>query len=51
MRGTIKALPEGKKAPDNHELVADWWQCLGKAPGGDDAFTNQIAEVGHTTYC
>ncbi|KAE8224744.1 hypothetical protein CF319_g2403 [Tilletia indica] len=44
IQGTIKALPEGKKAPDNHELVADWWQVIGKAPGGDDAFTNQIAE-------
>ncbi|KAK0526507.1 asparagine--tRNA ligase [Tilletia horrida] len=44
IQGTIKALPEGKKAPDNHELAADWWQVIGKAPGGDDAFTNKIAE-------
>jgi len=44
IQGVIKALPEGKKAPDNHELQADWWQVIGKAPGGDDAFTNQIAE-------
>ncbi|CAD6910806.1 unnamed protein product [Tilletia laevis] len=42
---TIKALPEGKNAPDNHKLVADWWQVIGKAPSGDDAFTNQIAEA------
>jgi asparaginyl-tRNA synthetase len=42
--GTLKALPEGKSAPDNHELSADWWQCIGKAPGGDDAFTNKVAE-------
>lgn len=44
IRGTLKALPEGKSAPDNHELVADWWQCVGKAPGGDDAFTNKVSE-------
>ncbi|WFD00204.1 asparagine--tRNA ligase [Malassezia yamatoensis] len=42
--GTVKALPEGKKAPGNHELVVDYWKCLGKAPGGDDAFTNRISE-------
>lgn len=42
--GTLKALPEGKSAPDNHELSADWWRCIGKAPGGDDAFTNKVAE-------
>ena len=36
MYGTIKALPEGKTAPDNHELVVDYWVCVGKAPGGDD---------------
>lgn len=44
IRGTLKALPEGKSAPDNHELAADWWRCVGKAPGGDEAFTNKIAE-------
>lgn len=44
IKGTIKALPEGKSAPDNHELVADWWRCVGKAPGGDDAFTNKVSE-------
>ncbi|PWN97009.1 putative DED81-asparaginyl-tRNA-synthetase [Tilletiopsis washingtonensis] len=42
--GTIKALPEGKSAPDNHELAADWWRCIGKAPGGDEAFLNRVAE-------
>lgn len=42
--GTINALPEGKTAPDNHELVADWWRVIGKAPGGDDAVTNKISE-------
>ncbi|PWN50146.1 asparaginyl-tRNA synthetase [Violaceomyces palustris] len=44
IRGVIKSLPEGKTAPDGHELVADWWQCIGKAPGGDESFTNLVAE-------
>ena len=42
--GVIKALPEGKKAPGNHELVVDYWKCIGKAPGGEDAVTNRISE-------
>lgn len=40
--GTLKAVPEGKNAPDGHELVADWWQVIGKAPGGDDAISNRV---------
>jgi asparaginyl-tRNA synthetase len=43
--GTIKALPPGKKAPDNHELSADWWAVVGKAPGGDDAISNMVSGV------
>ena len=42
--GEIRALPEGKTAPDNHELVVDYWECVGKAPGGDEAITNRISE-------
>ena len=42
--GVIQVLPEGKTAPDNHELAVDYWQCLGKAPGGEEAFTNKISE-------
>ncbi|KAN0062680.1 asparagine--tRNA ligase [Thecaphora frezii] len=45
IQGRIKALPEGKTAPGGHELVADYWRCLGKAPGGDEAFTNVVAET------
>jgi len=44
LTGTINALPEGKKAPDNHELVCDWWRVVGRAPGGDDAISNKVSE-------
>ncbi|TIA77909.1 hypothetical protein E3P92_04045 [Wallemia ichthyophaga] len=40
--GTLKAVKEGQSAPGNHELVADFWKVLGKAPAGDEAFTNKV---------
>ncbi|CAJ0744984.1 22220_t:CDS:10 [Entrophospora sp. SA101] len=40
--GVISELPEGKSAPDNHELNVDYWEVFHKAPGGDDAFTNKL---------
>ncbi|BGP17766.1 asparagine--tRNA ligase [Rhodosporidiobolus nylandii] len=42
--GVINQLPEGKTAPGGHELTADWFKVVGKAPGGDEAFTNKVAE-------
>ncbi|GAA5920278.1 hypothetical protein JCM1841_003018 [Sporobolomyces salmonicolor] len=42
--GEINQLPEGKTAPDNHELTADWFSVVGKAPGGDEAFLNKVNE-------
>ncbi|GAA5886368.1 hypothetical protein JCM16303_002513 [Sporobolomyces ruberrimus] len=42
--GEINQLPEGKTAPDNHELSADWFTVVGKAPGGDEAFLNKVNE-------
>ncbi|CCF55532.1 hypothetical protein KAFR_0A00940 [Kazachstania africana CBS 2517] len=42
--GTITKLPEGKNAAGGVELVVDYYQVLGLAPSGDDAFTNKIAE-------
>ncbi|KAM0751234.1 asparaginyl-tRNA synthetase [Meredithblackwellia eburnea MCA 4105] len=41
--GVIAALPEGKTAPDGHELAADWWAVVGKAPGGEEHFLNQVS--------
>ncbi|GAA5888653.1 hypothetical protein JCM6882_009034 [Rhodosporidiobolus microsporus] len=42
--GVINELPEGKTAPDSHELTADWFSVVGKAPGGDEAFLNKVSE-------
>ncbi|GAA5883557.1 hypothetical protein JCM3774_001739 [Rhodotorula dairenensis] len=42
--GVINQLPEGKTAPDNHELTADWFAVVGKAPGGEEAFLNKVNE-------
>ncbi|KAJ3150947.1 hypothetical protein HDU89_002945 [Geranomyces variabilis] len=40
--GVLEALPEGKTAPGGHELRADYWEIIGKAPGGEDAFDNKF---------
>ncbi|EGO00670.1 hypothetical protein SERLA73DRAFT_178541 [Serpula lacrymans var. lacrymans S7.3] len=42
--GTLQAVPEGKTAPGGHELIVDYWQVLGSAPGNEDAFTNRLNE-------
>lgn len=42
--GVIAPLPEGKTAPDNHELAADYFEVIGQAPGGDEAFSNRITK-------
>lgn len=42
--GTLQAVPEGKTAPGGHELIVDYWQVLGGAPGAEDAFTNRLNE-------
>jgi aspartyl/asparaginyl-tRNA synthetase len=46
IHGSIKSVPADKKAPGDLELHADYWECIHKAPGGDEAFTNKINEVG-----
>jgi asparaginyl-tRNA synthetase len=43
--GVLQAVPDGKSAYDGHELICDYWEVLGKAPGGDDAFTNKLNAV------
>ncbi|KAI7869236.1 hypothetical protein BDF14DRAFT_1786227 [Spinellus fusiger] len=42
--GIINALPEGKTAPDHHELTVDFWHIVAKAPSGDDAFNNKVTQ-------
>ncbi|KAJ1978113.1 asparagine--tRNA ligase [Dimargaris xerosporica] len=42
--GVIKELPEGKTAPDNHEMVVDYWELIHRAPGGDEAYASQLNE-------
>ncbi len=42
--GTIVTVPEGKSAPGGVELVADYYEIVGLAPGGKDAFTNIVNE-------
>ncbi|CAE7233042.1 unnamed protein product [Rhizoctonia solani] len=42
--GTLQELPEGKTAPGGHELVADYWQVLGVAPGGAESYSNKFNE-------
>ncbi|XP_050417662.2 asparagine--tRNA ligase, cytoplasmic [Patella vulgata] len=44
--GIIKKLPEGKSAPDDHELSVDFWELVGPSPaGGADNLLNEDANV------
>ncbi|XP_053617692.1 asparagine--tRNA ligase, cytoplasmic [Plodia interpunctella] len=42
--GNLEVVPEGKMAPGDHELTADYWELVGLAPpGGADAILNEEA--------
>lgn len=44
--GKVQAVPEGKKAPKNIELVVDFWELVGHSPaGGADNVLNEEASV------
>ncbi len=44
--GEMWEVPAGKNAPNNRELHADYYEIIGKAPGGEDAITNRVQEKG-----
>lgn len=44
--GKLKDVPAGAHAPNNRELQADYFEIIGKAPGGEDAITNKVQEKG-----
>ncbi len=46
--GSMYQVPEQYHAPDNRELHADYFEIIGKAPGGEDAITNKVQAKGDT---
>ncbi|KAI8675364.1 Asparagine--tRNA ligase [Fusarium keratoplasticum] len=46
--GELWEVPAGAHAPLDRELRADYFKIIARAPGGDDAFTNQVPLEGDT---
>ncbi|WPH00097.1 asparaginyl-tRNA synthetase [Acrodontium crateriforme] len=46
IKGELWEVPTGAHAPNNREMHADYFEILGKAPGGDDAITNKVQAKG-----
>ncbi|XP_052793757.1 asparagine--tRNA ligase, cytoplasmic-like isoform X1 [Mya arenaria] len=44
--GEINVVPEGKTAPEGHEMKVDYWELVGSSPpGGADNLLNEEAHV------
>lgn len=50
LHGVIEELREGKTAPDNHELMVDYWTLVGKAPDGDEAYNSKVSPDADPSY-
>lgn len=46
IKGEMWEVPAGAHAPNNRELHADYFEIIGKAPGGDEAITNVVQAKG-----
>ena len=46
IKGEMWDVPAGAHAPNNRELHADYFEIIGKAPGGDEAITNVVQAKG-----
>lgn len=44
IKGIINKLPEGKSAPGGVELKVDYYEVVGLAPSGEEAFSNKVQE-------
>jgi asparaginyl-tRNA synthetase len=41
--GVVQAVPEGKSAPGNQEMTADFYEIVGHSPpGGADNLLNEV---------
>ncbi|XP_065313346.1 asparagine--tRNA ligase, cytoplasmic-like [Gordionus sp. m RMFG-2023] len=46
VNGKIEKVPEGKNAPNGHELIVDYWEVIGHSPpGGAESLINEESHV------